>query len=92
MHSVQNIPWTQRQMIIMTVEVVGFDGDKQKEEVIVTKLLPGTRRKDFIGMKASRDLDSINMISDDHYLLKFRASDPSARSDYWSLMGRDGQI
>ena len=79
-------------MIIMTVESVGLGGVKHKEEVIVTKLMPGTRRKDFIGMKARRDLESINMISDDHYLLKFRASDPSFKSDYWSLMGRDGQI
>jgi len=60
--------------------------------MIMTKALPGSRRKDLLGCKGARDLESINIISDDLFLLKFRSSEYSGKDDYWTIMNRLGQI
>ena len=54
--------------------------------------MPGTRRQDLIGQRGLRDLDSLNMIADDLYLMKFRGSDPSGVQDYWTIIDKKGQI
>ena len=43
-------------------------------------------------MRGLRDLESINMISDSLFLLKFRASDKTGIQDYWSLIDKFGMI
>ena len=58
--------------------------------MIITKALPGCRRKDLFGMKGFRDLESINMIDDYHFLIKFRGRGLSGKDDYWTIVGRDG--
>ena len=74
-HSIENIPWTRRQMITLTMQVhrKGEQRVIRQEEAIIIKLMPGTRRKEMLGLKGRRDLESVNMISDDEYLLKFCA-------------------
>ena len=37
-------------------------------------------------------MDSINLISDDLFLIKFRASDLSSIQDYWTVIDKHGQI
>ena len=39
-----------------------------------------------------RDMESINFIDDDHYLIKFRSSLASGKQDYWSIVDKFGQI
>lgn len=87
--------WTLRQLITMTLQRSDSDGDPSgfiTETFIVTKLLPGTRRKDFVGMRGRRDLESINVVSDSHYLMKFRSTDATGNDDYWTLLDRQGQL
>jgi len=59
---------------------------------IITKLLPGTRRQDLVGMKGRRDMESINFISDDLYLIKMKSKQLSGAKDYWTIMDKFGQI
>jgi hypothetical protein len=63
-----------------------------EQEVFITKLNPGSRRQDLVGLRGLRDLESINLISDDLHLLKFRASDLSGIQDYWTVIDKYGQI
>ena len=58
----------------------------------VTKLHPGTRRQDLIGLRGLRDLESLNDISNDMFLIKFRGADVHGLSDYWTIIDKFGQI
>ena len=60
--------------------------------MFITKLLPGTRRQDLVGLRGRRDMDSINFIGDDLYLIKFRSSVFSGIQDYWTIIDKFGQI
>lgn len=73
-HWVRNIPWTQRQLISVTIQSKDSNNNWVSKNVFITKLLPGTRRQDLVGMRGRRDMDSINFIADDLYLIKFRSS------------------
>lgn len=46
----------------------------------------------MLGSKGARDLESINMISDDNFLVKFRASEFSGKKDYWTIIDKLGMI
>jgi len=46
----------------------------------------------LVGLRGLRDLESINLISDDLHLMKFRASDLSGIQDYWTVIDKYGQI
>ena len=56
----------------------------------VTKLHPGTRRQDLIGLRGLRDLESLNDISNDMFLIKFRGADVHGLSDYWTIIDKFG--
>lgn len=55
-------------------------------------MLPGTRRADLVGMRCRRDMDSINLISDDKYLIKLISALDSGQMDYWTVVDKYGQI
>lgn len=58
----------------------------------VTKLQPGSRRQDLVGQKGIRDMESINFISDDLFLVKFKSADTTGLNDYWSIIDKHGQV
>jgi len=71
--------------------------DKSREcytnqDVFITKLQPGSRRQDLVGLRGLRDMDSINLISDELFLIKFKSSDLSGIQDYWTVIDKFGQI
>lgn len=59
---------------------------------MITKALPGSRKRDILGIKGTRDLESINMMSDDKFLIKFRATEFSGKKDYWTIINKMGMI
>lgn len=79
-------------LISVTIQDKDPQGNWQSRNIFITKLLPGTRRQDLVGMRGRRDMDSINFIADDLYLVKFRSSDFSGTWDYWSVIDKFGQI
>ena len=91
-HSVRNIPWTQRQLVTLSIQSVDSEGELKIKNLFITKLQPGTRRSDLCGMRGRRDMDSINFIADDLYLIKFRSTAYSGIQDYWTVIDKFGQI
>ena len=94
---IQGIPWTSR--LIMTCQYEEFkegkDGEEDEYQIIdkfVTKILPGTRRLDLVGLKGLRDIESVNMIADDLCLYKLRSTNVLGNQDYWTLIDGYGQI
>ena len=90
---VRMIRWTSRQL----VETTYYDYDETKSRYIqsntlITKLIPGSRRQDLLGLRGLRDLVSLNMISDNLFLVRFRGSDLSQVADYWTVISSHGQI
>ena len=43
-HSVRNIPWTQRMLISLTIQSKDSNNNWMSKNIFITKLLPGTRR------------------------------------------------
>ena len=97
------IRWTSRQLL----EATYLDFDQSKGPIgpqgrpkgqfvetnaLITKLLPGSRRQDIIGLRGLRDMVSLNMISDNLFLVRFRGSDLSQSADYWTVISSNGQI
>ena len=58
----------------------------------ITKLQPGSRRQDLVGLRGLRDMDSVNLISNDQYLMKFKGADLAGIQDYWTIIDKFGQI
>ena len=46
----------------------------------------------MIGLKGLRDIESVNLISNDKYLFKIRSVNPSGTLDYWTVVDEHGQI
>ena len=46
----------------------------------------------MVGVRGRRDMESINFIADDLYLIKFRGSIYSGIKDYWTIIDKYGQI
>ena len=90
MHAVCAVPWVMRKMLTVTIQIRDENQNWITKSFLISKLLPGSRRTDIIGMRGKRDLESINSISDSQYLLKFRSSDLSGLQDYWTIMGTNG--
>ena len=69
-------------------KIEGKDGEEKYQHIdkFVTKILPGTRRLDLVGLKGLRDTESVNMIADDLCLYKFRSTNVSGNQDYWTLI------
>lgn len=87
------IRWTSRQLIDATyLEYSKESKSYVAKHSFITKLLPGSRRIDLIGLRGLRDLESLNMIADNIFLVRFRGSDLSQRDDYWSVINSEGQI
>ena len=43
-----------------------------------------------MGLRGLRDMDSVNLISNDQYLMKFKGSDLSGIQDYWTIIDKYG--
>ena len=69
---------------------MGPDNEWQTKSMYITKILPGTRKSDLTGLRGRRDMDSINFIADDLYLIKFRSSIFSGAHDYWTVLDKFG--
>ena len=46
----------------------------------------------MLGLRGLRDLVSLNMISDNLFLVRFRGSDLSQVADYWTVISSHGQV
>ena len=46
----------------------------------------------MLGLRGLRDLVSLNMISDNLFLVRFRGSDLSQVADYWTVISNYGQV
>lgn len=87
------VRWTSRQQINATYLDYNIKSERYKaSNCVITKLAPGSRRQDLIGLRGLRDIDSINMISNHLFLLRFRGSKMDGTSDYWTLVNNFGQI
>ena len=85
--------WTSRQLIECVYQDYDVESKTWHEShSFMTKLQPGSRRQDLVGMRGLRDMESINLISNDQYLMKFKGSDLSGIQDYWTVMDKFGQI
>lgn len=87
-----NIAWTQRMIGLCSREVEHKDGSIENEAGFYAKVQPSTRRMDIVGLRGMRDCESVNFVSDDLFLFKFRSASRTGMQDYWSLIDRYGQI
>ena len=55
----------------------GEEDKFQSTDKFITKILPGSRSLDLVGLKGLRDTESVNMIADDLCLYKLRSTNVS---------------
>ena len=84
--------WTSRQfsrVLFRTYDPV--TNRVNKEQWVITKLQPSTRRQDLIGMRGLRDVIDCTAVSDDKFMMRFFCeSPPIGLNDYWAIIDKFG--